>query len=78
MDNAATREQLEGLAAFIQTITPVDAAEQSMVDRLNADPEAWISSAVDQMNTAPGGTVDTYDLFSPARIAESRARRNQG
>lgn len=70
-----TRKQAEDLANFWRTITPANAAEQAIVDKLTADEDAFINQtatileslstpAVTDVSVPADGTVTSYSLFS--------------
>lgn len=76
-----TRQQADDLTAFIATMTPLTDAEQALVDRATSNPTQVTGDILTTPNTvaatATEGTVDTYDLFTPAQLANAGTNRKQ-
>jgi hypothetical protein len=76
-----TRQQAEGLTAFLATMTPVNDAEAALVHRAQQTPDQVTSDILDTpadaMVAASEGTVTTRDLFTPAQIANAGTRQEQ-
>lgn len=76
-----TRQQAEDLTAFIATMTPTTDAEQALADRATSNPTQVTGDILTTPNTVAAtstdGTVDTYDLFSPAQLDQARASRRK-